>query len=165
MKRFRVSGRWLCLVLLLGASAMLEAGAETTAPDTTALSVEGAWSRPGLPDRPAAAYLTLVNHGAGPDRLIGVASPAFDRVSLHATVRDGDVVSMEPLDAVDVAPGETVAFTPGERHIMLTGGPEVFAEGEGFPLILTFEQAGEVAVEVRVTRHGPATEPDQHKDH
>ena len=35
------------------------------------------------------------------------------------TVRDGDVLRMRELPAVELKPGETVAFAPGALHVML----------------------------------------------
>src|SRR3546814_9203317 len=54
------------------------------------------------------------------------------------------VMKMRSLAAVDVAPGASVIFAPGSLHIMLHGLKRPLAEGDHFPLALTFENAGSV---------------------
>ena len=54
------------------------------------------------------------------------------------------------LDAIGIAPGESVALEPGGLHAMLTRLQEPMIEGESFPLTLTFSDGGEVVVEVPI---------------
>ncbi|MGD9537555.1 MAG: copper chaperone PCu(A)C [Alphaproteobacteria bacterium] len=120
------------------------------------------WARftpPGAPN--GAAYLSIENTGAEADRLVGVATPRAERAEMHETKQEGELMTMRPVDGVAIAPGKTVSFAPGGLHIMMLGLSAPLTEGERFPMTLRFEHAGEVTVEVVVTR-GAAMQSDMH---
>ena len=52
---------------------------------------------------------------------------------------------------------------PGGLHIMLIGLKQPLVEGQSFKLLLDFEKAGKVPVEVQVTKTDP--EHTEHKEH
>lgn len=106
-------------------------------------------------------YLTITNAGDEPDRLIGISS-AFPRTELHTTEERDGVARMRPLEAIEIAPGETVALEPGGHHVMFMGlGGDPFEVGEEIPATLSFERAGEVDVMFVVEPR----EPDGHEGH
>ncbi len=110
------------------------------------------WARPNLPNRPTAAYVTIANDGESADRLLGARSPAFEAVELHLMLKDGDVMKMQPVEAIDLPANETVELAPGGFHMMLFGAQRLFKPGDSFPLALTFEKAGEIEIKVKVAR-------------
>ena len=128
------------------------------------LTIDHPWARPTLPGRPSAAYAEIRNAGETPDRLVGAASPAFGAIELHATVRDGDVMRMERVEAIEVPAGGAVSLAPGGFHVMLFDPAEALADGAEFPLTLSFEAAGEVEVTVAVETPA-AGEADAHGGH
>jgi copper(I)-binding protein len=97
-----------------------------------------------------AAYLSVMNHGTEADRLMSISTPAAARAELHTTVMEGDVMKMEAVGPLEVAPMATVDMKPGGMHVMLMGLKAPLKEGEKIELVLTFEKAGEVKVEVPV---------------
>jgi copper(I)-binding protein len=120
-----------------------------------------------------AGYLTIVNEGAAPDRLVAVRAD-FPQVTLHRTEIGADgVARMRPAEGIAIAPGETVTFAPGGSHVMFMGlEGDPFEVGEVIPATLVFEKAGEVAVEFWVqprgaapTGHGPGDGADHGADH
>ncbi len=113
------------------------------------LTVEDARARILLANRPGAAWLTIRNSG-GADRLIGVESPAAERIELHTHRHEGGVMVMRPLEGMDVPAKGEVTLMPGGDHIMLFGLKPGLAVGVRFPLTLVFEKAGRVTVEVRI---------------
>jgi periplasmic copper chaperone A len=114
------------------------------------IRVVDAWSRPTPPGIDVGvAYFTIRNEGKG-DRLLRVSSSVAKRAELHASSVKNGVVRMEGLDSVDVASGAPTAFEPSGRHVMLVGLKHPLKEGEVFPLVLTFANAGPVEVRVRV---------------
>lgn len=132
------------LVLLTGA---VNAGGGASAGD---IEVTRAWSRaspPGL--EVAAAYFVITNHGPS-DRLVHVSSPAAKRAEIHMTRTDGGAMRMERLDAVGVDSGGSTLFAPTGRHVMLIGLKQPLKEGDVFTLVLTFEKAGSLEVQVHV---------------
>jgi len=104
-------------------------------------------ARPTAPGAMAGAgYFTLTNTGDQADTLLAVEAD-FPRVMLHETVMDGDVARMQHLMSVPIAPGETVAFEPGGKHVMFMGlNGDPFELGEEIPGALVFENAGRVEV-------------------
>jgi copper(I)-binding protein len=118
------------------------------------VTVEHAWARAtpkGAPN--AAVYLTLVNSGSETDRLIGASSPVADNIQFHEERDENGVSKMRALQAIDVAPGASVALKPSGLHMMLHIKQQL-KEGETFPLTLTFEKAGPMEVTVRVGKVG-----------
>lgn len=99
----------------------------------------------------AAAYLTLTNHGSQVDRLTAVSTEAADMAHLHGTTTSASgVISMGSLAALEIGPGQTVVMQPAGTHIMLMGLKAPLKKGSTLTLVLTFEKAGKLTVEVPV---------------
>jgi copper(I)-binding protein len=127
------------------------------------LRVDQPWARatPGrVPN--GAVYLTLTNEGATADRLVAASSPAAKHAGLHMHSMEEGVMKMQPVKAMEVAPGSPTVLKPGGLHIMLMGLKAPLKEGERFTVTLTFERAGSVEVEVMVEKLG-AMEPGHGK--
>lgn len=115
------------------------------------IEVSAPWARPTAgAAKTGAAYLTIENRGAAADRLVAAAAPVADTVEIHTVVKDGDVMRMRPVQAVEIAAGATQKLQPGGFHIMLIGLKAPLKAGERFPLDLTFEKAGRRTVEVAI---------------
>jgi periplasmic copper chaperone A len=129
------------------------------------LAVQQPWTRAAGQGATGAGFLSISNRGAAADRLLSASTPAARAVELHTMLRDGDVMRMRAVEAIEVPPGQTVALRPGGLHIMLVGLSRPLREGETVPLTLRFERAGEVRVELSVQAAG-AREPAaaQHRD-
>lgn len=129
------------------------------------VTIEHPWARPAASGN-AAAYFGMANGGATADRLVGISSPAAAKAELHASTVDAQgVASMHQVQAVDVPAGGEAKLAPGGLHVMLIDLTGPLQEGQHFPLTLTFEQGGEVTVEVAVERrasHGDTTGAHQH---
>ncbi|MFB9148410.1 copper chaperone PCu(A)C [Roseovarius ramblicola] len=98
-----------------------------------------------------AAFMMIHNTGGRADRLIGVASPAAKMVQLHTHREEGGVMKMIHVeDGFAIPAGETFFLERGGNHIMMMGLTEPFEPGKTIPLTLTFEQAGEIGIEVPV---------------
>ena len=97
-----------------------------------------------------AAYVTIVNRGNDGDRLVTVKSTAARRAQIHLHVMAANVMRHRIMERIDVPSGQTVTFAPGGLHVMLIDLTAPLEIGTKFPLILKFEQAGSVAVDVVV---------------
>ena len=129
------------------------------APALAQVTVENAWTRATPPGaRLAAGYMVIRNAGA-PDRLVGVASPAAERVEMHVTQRDGDISRMRQVQAYDVK--GSFELKPGGAHLMFVNIKAPFTEGQKIPVVLKFEKAGEVKTQFQVGR----ITMDHHKGH
>jgi copper(I)-binding protein len=136
--------------------ALICAGA-ARAQEAATLKIDGVWARaPAGAARNGAAYMTIRNQGAAADRLLAASSPVAGTVELHTHLKDGDVMRMRQVTAVDIAPGGPAVLQPGGLHVMLLDLKAPLKEGESFPLTLTFEKAGKVTVSVAIRRNAPA---------
>jgi hypothetical protein len=112
------------------------------------LVVAGAWIRQPPPGSDVAAvYLSLQNVGKTTVRLTGVECPLAGMAMLHESVESGGQSQMRPLTAVSLAPGASMAFTPGSKHIMLHGLTRPLQVGERVPIVLVF--AGGIRLHVQ----------------
>lgn len=90
------------------------------------------------------------------DRLVGVsvASTVAGVAELHETTTGtGDtegMMMMQEIDGLAVPAGGEVSLEPGSYHVMLMMLAEPLETGATFDLTLTFEQAGDVVVNVEV---------------
>src|SRR3546814_521392 len=101
-ERGAMRGHAALLLLTAGLGLALPA----TAQDKSAIETERPWARASIGTaRPAAAYGTLVNTGSEAMRLVAVETPVAGRAETHRTVRDGDVMRMEPAEIVEVPAG------------------------------------------------------------
>ena len=121
----------------------------------SSIEVTDAWAR-AMPKgaKTGAAYITVVNKGATDDKLVGASAPLAAEAQLHTTINDNGVMKMRPVSAIDVKPGATVTLKPGGLHLMLMGVKEPLAEGQSFPLTLTFAKAGKIETTVQVKKVG-----------
>ena len=134
------------------------------------LTIIHAQARPNLPSRPTAAYMAITNDGTEADRLISAKSEAFGTIEIHTTMQHGDVLKMQPVDAIEVPAEDTALLEPGGLHLMLFDGAKPHKIGESFMMVLTFEKAGDVMVEVKVEKITGGGDHSQHaggaaKDH
>ncbi|MEM9783053.1 MAG: copper chaperone PCu(A)C [Pseudomonadota bacterium] len=129
------------------------------------LTIDHPWARPTIPNRPTAAYMTIVNQGEADDRLLAAFSPAFERIELHQTTEVEGVMQMEEVEGIVAPAGGEAVLAPRGLHIMLFDATVQLAEGDSFPLILSFEEAGDVAVQVAVERMGSAGGDMDHSGH
>lgn len=143
----------LLVALVMAAGLIGTASADTRA--SSGIAVTDVWARatPGGA-KTGAVYLTLVNHGAEGDRLVGVATPVADEAQLHTETIENGIMKMRRLTEVEVKPGAATVLKPGASHVMLVGLKHPLKEGESFPLMLDFAKAGKEEVQVKVAKVG-----------
>lgn len=146
--------------LFLAALPALPAAAPAAAREVRAgdLTVRQPWTRAAGQGATGAGFLAVSNGGGAADRLLSASSPAARSVELHTMVRDGEVMRMRHVEAIEVPPGQTVTLRPGGLHMMLVGLSRPLREGEYVPVTLRFERAGAVEVSLSVQAAG-AREP------
>lgn len=138
----------LLIVVLLAACG----GGTTDEPAATGgITIEEAWARPpAMAGGNGAAYFLVRNDSDTADRLIAVASPLAMAEMHESVMADDGTMAMNPVDGVDVPPNSTVAFERGGLHIMFMGVAEPPEVGDTVALTLTFENAGEITIDVPV---------------
>ena len=99
-----------------------------------------------------AAYMKIMNHSEGSDRLIGVQSDIAKKTELHTHVKDANgVMRMVHIDeGIKIGPKKEHSLVRGGQHIMFMGLKEPFETGKIISVILLFEKAGEISIEIVV---------------
>ena len=119
----------------------------------TPLKIEDPWARATPPGaKIGAAYMKIT--ASGGDRLVGASSPAATKVELHVTEKKGDVLRMREVKAYDIPAKGGFELAPGGSHLMLVDLKAPLKEGAKVPLMLRFEKAGEVRIELQVRALG-----------
>jgi len=138
-----------------GAAPAAAAAAAAAAPRVDPQS----WARATVPTARVGSVYLVLHGGAAEDRLVSGSTPVAERVELHQTIREGDVMKMREVPALAVPAGGTVRMQPGGLHMMLVGLKRPLNEGERIALTLRFERSGEQRVEISVREapgHGAA---------
>lgn len=116
------------------------------------VKIDGAYARfmPGA--MAGAAFMVIENNAAGDDRLVGVKSGIADRVELHTHKQgaDGTMQMLHVPEGFAIPAGGLHELKRGGDHIMFMGLKERPKDGDTVHVILTFEQAGDVEVEIPV---------------
>lgn len=135
---------------LLAAAAALSFAIPAFAGD---IMVQDPYARTStMMSKSGAAFMTLMNHGAEDDRLIGASSDVAQRVELHTHIEDANGVMkmVEVKEGFPVPAGGMHALARGGDHVMFMGLNRTLAQGDIVTLTLTFEKAGDMTIEVPV---------------
>lgn len=148
--------RFLLLAALAAPSAALAQG-------NSPLRIEQPFARATAPTaRAGGAYMTIVNSGASPDRLVRAESAVAARVELHTVIKDGDVMRMREVPGIDVPANGKAMLAPGGFHIMLMELKAPLKAGDSAAITLVFEKAGRIEVAVPIVPLG-AQPAGEHK--
>lgn len=120
---------------------------------TGPIQAEAGWSRAAGAGRVGAGFLTLRNSGEA-DRLVSARADIARTVELHTHIREGNVMRMRPVEAIDLPSGQSVTLAPGGLHLMLIDLKQPLRQGDSVPVTLVFEKAGEIQVTLAVQSAG-----------
>ncbi|TCZ63077.1 copper chaperone PCu(A)C [Roseicella aquatilis] len=139
---------------MLAAPLLLALPAAAQEQRAGSIAVSHPWTRAAGQGGTGAGFLTLRNTGSTPDRLVGASSPAARTTELHTHIREGEVMRMRPVPAIEIPAGQAVTLQPGGLHLMLIGLQQALDQGGSVPVTLRFERAGEVTVQLAVQAAG-----------
>jgi len=99
-------------------------------------------------DTTSPVFMTIRNRGGEPDRLLSVETEGAVRVSLSKRASDdADITISAPVDTIEIAPRDNVAFDHGEYYMLLTGLKNDLVAGQELRLTLNFEKTGPLTVD------------------
>ncbi len=105
------------------------------------LLIEDAWILAAPPNaRVIAGYMIIENTSDEEKVLRMVTSPRFERIEIHKTVKDGDIMRMVYQRELIIPAGLTVRLEPLGYHLMLINPDTVPKEGESVRLMLGFNE-------------------------
>ena len=96
--------------------------------------------------------MKIMNHSNKTDRLISVYSNIAKKTELHKHImsENGIMKMVRIEDGIKIDAMQEHTLIRGGEHIMFMGLNEPFENGKIIPVILQFENSGEVTVEVIV---------------
>ncbi len=114
------------------------------------IEVRDAVIREVLPGRTTTvAYFSITNRATVPVQLLSAHSDYAERLELHTHVKNGDMIGMRRLDAVDLAPRQPVEFASGGHHLMAFGAsklpplvPVTLEFSDGSTKVVRFRRVG-----------------------
>ncbi|GAA0778149.1 copper chaperone PCu(A)C [Roseibium denhamense] len=125
------------------------------------------WTRATPPKAKAGGgFIEIINSGTEADRLVGARSDFAAKVEIHEMAVTDGIMRMRELDnGIEIPAGGTVALEPGGLHIMFMGLKQPFEEGSTVPVVLTFEKAGDYAIDLAVAKMGAKASGKDGHDH
>lgn len=132
----------MLVILALAASLAQAAGA--------ALEVKEPWARPAPRGGNSAVYMEIHNAQSQPDRLVAAGTDVAEVAELHQSRMEGGMHHMQKVAFIEVPAYGKVELKPGGFHVMLIRLNTSLRLGDRFPLILRFERAGRLTVDVVV---------------
>ena len=121
------------------------------------LVISDAWVRAVPPvASDTAGYCVIRNSGDAERRITAVRSDAARHVMMHRMVRnDQGLRQMHHVDALVLAPGETVTLAPGGMHLMIMGLDGAPAPGEALEICLETDHGAPLCEQFEVRRQHP----------
>lgn len=111
----------------------------------------------------SAGYLVILNNGPKDDRLVSASADFAGMTQLHRMEVVDGIARMRPQNGGIVIPsGEEIRLENGGLHIMFMRLKEPMLADETRNVVLTFEKAGEVELEMKVIAVG---DNENHSNH
>lgn len=115
------------------------------------IAIRHPWATP-TQTTDGAGYLTLKNRGTQDDRLIAVLTTAAAKATLYASVKRKADNKAEPINTVIISAGREIRLAPGGPYIRFIGLNQPLMDGDRFSIVLQFQNAGEIAVDMVVQK-------------
>jgi copper(I)-binding protein len=116
------------------------------------IQVTDAWIRWLPANLPAGGYAKVTNDTDKEVRLVGASSPDYGMVMLHRTVNKDGMSQMLHVDSIPIAAHKSMAFTPGDYHIMLMQPKPGIEPGQTVPITLKFSDGQTVTARFEVRK-------------
>jgi hypothetical protein len=109
---------------------------------------------PAVKGNPAAAYFRLANTADKPATIAAVDVAGAGMAMLHETVTKDGRASMGDLASPQVKPGETLAFAPGGKHVMVMDLPADWKAGGTAEMTLIFSDGDKLSAPLAIEAPG-----------
>ena len=127
--------------------------------------VDDAWVRATVAGQPSTGAFMHITSSTD-SKLVEVRSPVARTVQIHESKMQNDVMSMQPVAAVALPAGKSVAIEPEGYHVMLIDLVNQVKAGDQVPLTLIVENSKGVKelIEVKAAARALNSMP-MHHDH
>ncbi len=107
--------------------------------------------RPARAGENGAAYFVITNGTTADDTLLSITSEIASATEVHMSMGDANgVMSMQMQESVTLTARDKVEFKPGGLHVMFVNLTRDLKVGDTIPLVLNFENAGSLTIDVPV---------------
>jgi hypothetical protein len=110
------------------------------------IKIKDAWMRPSSEKMATALYFTIENAGEKADTLFQVDSDIAERVEIHETYSEGEMMGMRKTEMIVIEGNSSFELKPGAHHVMLMKLKKNIQAGDEEKFILYFKQAGEIKI-------------------
>ena len=115
------------------------------------LTIQDAWVRPARAGENGAAYFVITNGTTADDTLLSITSEIASATEVHMSMGDANgVMSMQMQESVTLTARDKVEFKPGGLHVMFVNLTRDLKVGDTITLVLNFENAGSLTIDVPV---------------
>jgi copper(I)-binding protein len=115
-------------------------------PPEDKIKIIDAWMRPSSEKMATALYFTIENNGTKADTLFKVDCDLAERVEIHETYSQGDMMGMRKVEMVVVEGNGSFELKPGAHHVMLMKLKKNINEDDKGEFVLYFKKAGEIKI-------------------
>ena len=115
-------------------------------PPEDKIKIKDAWMRPSSEKMTTALYFIIENKSEKADTLYQVDSDLAERVEIHETYSEGDMMGMRKVDFIIIKGSSSFELKPGAHHIMLMKLKKDIKDGDKGDFDLHFKQAGEIKI-------------------
>lgn len=127
--------------------------------------VDDAWVRATVAGQPSTGAFMHITSSTD-SKLVEVRSPVARTVQIHESKMQNDVMSMQPVAAVALPAGKSVAIEPEGYHVMLIDLVNQVKAGDQVPLTLIVEDSKGVKEQIEVKAEARALNSmPMHHDH
>jgi len=110
------------------------------------IKIKDAWMRPSSEKMATALYFVIENKSETADTLFLVDSDLAERVEIHETYSEGEMMGMRKVDFIVIEGQSSFELKPGAHHIMLMKLKKNINDGDKGEFMLHFKQAGEIKI-------------------
>lgn len=115
-------------------------------PSEDTIKIKNAWMRPSSEKMATALYFTIENRSEDVDTLFKVDSDLAERVEIHETYSQDDMMGMRKVDFIIINGKSSFELKPGGYHVMLMKLKKDVINGDKENFVLHFKQAGEINI-------------------
>ncbi|MBK9098179.1 MAG: copper chaperone PCu(A)C [bacterium] len=110
------------------------------------IKINNPWMRPSSEKMATALYFVIENKSETPDTLYQVDSDLAERVEIHETYSEGEMMGMRKVDMIIIEGKSSFELKPGAHHIMLMKLKKDIKDGDEGEFVLHFKQAGKIKI-------------------
>lgn len=146
--------RWLLVAILIAWRAVACVPAAAQDVEASDLFISGAWARAADPDnRSSQAFVTIRNRGGEVERLLSASSPSAAAVEIRVPDAGAPNDARASTEGLLIPAGGTVTLEPNGPHFFLRDLQQTLEVGHSIRIVLRFDRAGAVTLQVRVHDH------------